>query len=157
MIYFSEAMPRSFLIKALRTVESPPPAPPPNYSPPPSQRPSSPSSTSESPPRCCGDRHTSAFSLVSPREARIKEAAATVRGNGIWSGLWTWKCSSTWRLINISVLPSLLLIIDLDLPWYISVISSSLTHWRLQLMSVIYNDPLRTWHKTQCVSFTNNR
>jgi len=84
MIYFSEAMPRSFLIKTLRTVESPPPAPPPNYSPPPSQRPPSPRSTSESPPRCCGDRHTSAFSLVSPREARIKEAAATVRGKGMY-------------------------------------------------------------------------
>ncbi|XP_021914198.1 zinc finger protein 728-like isoform X2 [Zootermopsis nevadensis] len=78
----TEAMPRSFLIKTLRAVESPPPAPPPNYSPPPSQPPPSPHSTSASPPRCGADKHSSAFSLVSPREARVKEAAATVRGGG---------------------------------------------------------------------------
>ncbi|XP_069674159.1 zinc finger protein Gfi-1b-like isoform X2 [Periplaneta americana] len=71
----TEVMPRSFLIKTLRTVESPPPAPPS------SQPPPSPRSTSASPPRC-GVRHASAFSLVSPREAAIKDAATAVRGGG---------------------------------------------------------------------------
>jgi hypothetical protein len=92
--YFTEAMPRSFLIKTLRTVESPPSVPPPNYSPPPSQPPPSPSSTSASPPHCVADRHSSAFSLVSPREARIKEAAATVRGK---------RTSSVVRTENLSL------------------------------------------------------
>ncbi|KAJ9601482.1 hypothetical protein L9F63_000365, partial [Diploptera punctata] len=62
-------------------MESPPPAPPLSYSPSPSQPPPSPRSSSSSPSRC-GDRHSSAFSLVSPREARGKESSGGVRGGG---------------------------------------------------------------------------